>query len=199
MAYDAKPGWSRVFVSPITGGPRRTRRRAPGATLEVPAGPSVNETIDEFLEAVDDGSARDRQGRAFTREAALELHWNLGGHVAEGLGAMSVSGVRRSDVEALVYELGDTGLSRRRLRPLAKSVRALYDYAVERGLVRHNPAERIALPDEDETEQPSAEYGDPDAAYNATILDHVISTALRVTTLGFLITAVIFLGESLIG
>jgi site-specific recombinase XerC len=197
MAYDANSGWSRVFVSPTTSGPRHIRRPAPGATLALPAGPSVDETIDEFLEAVDDGSARDRYGHAFTREAALELHWNLGGHVAEGLGAMSLSGVRRRNVEALVYELGDAGLSRRRLRPLAKSVRALYDYAIERGLVRHNPAERLAMPDEDATEQPSAEYGDPEAAHNATVLDHVISTALRVTTLGFMLTAVVFLTESL--
>ena len=114
-------------------------------------GPSVTETIDDFLAAVDEGHARDRYGRAFTRAAAVELHWNLGGHVAEALGAMSLNGVRRRDVEALVYELGEAGLSHRRVRALAKSVRALFDYAVERELVAHNPAQRIALPDEDET------------------------------------------------
>jgi site-specific recombinase XerC len=163
-------------------------------------GLSVTETIDEFLEAVDDGAARDRYGRAFTRDAALELHWNLGGHVAEALGPMSLGAVRRRDVEALVYELGDAGLSRRRLRPLAKSVRALYDYAIERDLVGHNPAQRIAIPDEDETGQPAADYESRvDPALRRTIIDHVISMALRVATLGFLLTAVIFLAESLIG
>jgi site-specific recombinase XerC len=163
-------------------------------------GLSVTETIDEFLEAVDDGSARDRYGRAFTRDAALELHWNLGGHVAEALGPMSLGAVRRRDVEALVFELGDAGLSRRRLRPLAKSVRALYDYAIERDLVGHNPAQRTAIPDEDETGQPAADYESRvEPALRRTIADHVISMALRVTTLGFLLTAVVFLAESLIG
>jgi hypothetical protein len=197
MAYDTKPGWSRVFVRSATSGPRRARRPAHPSALDV-TGPTVDETIDEFLEVVDDGSARDRYGRPFTREAAVELHWYLGGHVAEALGAMSLSEVRRRDVEALVYELGDAGLSRDRLRPLTKSVRALYDYALERGLVQHNPAERVALPDDDETEQPVAAYASRAVSPpRTTIFDHAISTALRVATLGFLLTAVTFLAESL--
>ena len=199
MAYDAKPGWSRVFVRPTESarhGARRRSRPAPAA----PTSPSVSATIDDFLAAVDDGSARDRYGRAFTRAAAVELHWNLGGHVAEGLGAMSLNGVRRREVEALVYALGEAGLSRRRLRALAKSVRALFDYAVERELVVDNPALRIALPDEDETEQPTGEAGSAGhPAHTATVVDHVVSMALRVATIGFLLTAVTFLAESLIG
>jgi hypothetical protein len=197
MTYDTKPGWSRVFVRPATSGPRRTRRRSHPAALDV-TGPSVGETIDEFLAAVEDASARDRYGRPFTRDAALELHWYLGGHVAETLGAMSLSGVRRGDVEALVYDLGGAGLSRRRLLPLAKSVRALYDYALERDLVEHNPAERVAMPDEDETGQPVASYASRAASPpDRTIFDHAISVALRVATLGFLLTALTFLAESL--
>ena len=47
----------------------------------MPAGPTVHETIDEFLEAVDEGSARDRYGRPFTRETARDLGWYLRGHV----------------------------------------------------------------------------------------------------------------------
>ena len=197
MAYDTKPGWSRVFVRPTEGARHGTRRR-PGRAPVALTGPSVTETIDDFLATVDDGSARDRYGRAFTRAAAIELHWNLGGHVAEALGAMSLNGVRRREVEALVYELGEAGLSRRRLRALAKSVRALFDYAVERELVAHNPAQRIALPDEDETEQPTGEAVSPGKlAHTGTLVDHVISTALRVATLGFLLTAVTLLAESL--
>jgi hypothetical protein len=197
MAYDTKPGWSSVFVRPTTSKPRGARRRARPAALDV-TGPSVEETIDDFLAVVDDGSARDRYGRPFSREAALELHWYLGGHVAEALGAMSLSGVHRPDVEALVYELGDAGLSRPRLRPLAKSVRALYDYALERGLAQHNPAERVAMPDDDETEQPIAAYASRGASPpERTIFDHAISVALRVATLGFLLAALTSLAESL--
>ena len=99
----------------------------------------MNDAIDDFLEEVERGSARDRYGRRFSDDADRELHWSLGGHVSEEFGAMSLREVRRRDVEALVYELADAGVGRRRLRAIAKSVRALFDYATERGLVETEP------------------------------------------------------------
>ena len=164
----------------------------------MPAGPTVHETIDEFLEAVEEGAARDRYGRPFTRETARDLGWYLRGHVGESLGAMSVDDVRRRDVEALVFALGDAGLSDGRLRAVAKCVRALYDYALERGLSHNNPAERVAFPDEAETEQPTARSAiRMDPALATAVSDHAISLMLRVATLGFVITALVFLAESL--
>ena len=198
MPYDTKQGWARVFVHPTASVPRRTQRRVHAEVRGVPTRPTVHETIDEFLEAVDEGSARDRFGRTFTREAARDLHWYLRGHVGEALGTMSLDDVRRRDVEALVYELAGTGLSHRRLRALTKSVRALFDYADERGLVRTNPAERVAMPEEDEHRQPpgrSPRRLEP--APDRSLADHAISVALRVATLGFVLTALIYLGESL--
>jgi hypothetical protein len=198
MLYDTKPGWSRVFVHPTATVPGRTRRRVRAEVRGVPAGPTVHETIDEFLEAVDEGSARDRYGRPFTRETARDLRWYLPGHVGEALGTMSLDDVRRRDVEALAYELAASGLSHRRVRALAKSVRALFDYADERGLVRTNPAERVALPEEDEQElAPGRSARRLDPAPDRSLADHAISLALRVATLGFVLTALIYLGESL--
>src|SRR3954452_2033549 len=98
MAYDAKSGWSRGFVRPTEAARHETRRRA-SRTPAAPTGPSVNAAIDDFLAAVDDGAARDRSGRALSTAAARELHSDLGGHVAEALGAVSLKGVRRPDVE----------------------------------------------------------------------------------------------------
>jgi site-specific recombinase XerC len=198
MPHDTKPGWSRVFVHHTASVPRRSRGPVHAEVRDGPAGPTVHETIDEFLEAVDEGSARDRFGRAFTREAARDLHWYLRGHVGEALGTMSLDDVRRRDVEALIYELAGTGLSHARLRALAKSVRALFDYADERGLVRINPAERVAVPEEDEPQQPGARSARRlDPALDRSLADHAISLALRVATLGFMLTALIYLGESL--
>ena len=192
MVHDTKPGWSRVFVRRAdSDGPHRVRP----AEHRVPLGPSLQETIDEFLAAVDEGAARDRYGRPISGDAVRDLHWYLNGHVAEALGAMSLGEVRRRDVEALVYELGAAGMSPGRLRALAKSVRALYDYAIERRLVRSKPAERMAIPDDDEPRTPTARPVRP--AMERTIPDHLISLALRVVTLGFMLCALIFLGESL--
>ena len=189
MVQDTKPSWSRVFVRPAeSDGPH-------GAALVAESTRSVQETIDEFLVAVDDGAALDRYGRPFARDAAEDLHWYLGGHVGEALGAASLDAVRRRDVETLVYQLASAGMSRGRLRALARSVRALYDYAIERRLVLVNPAERIAIPDDDELPRRAAPAVHP--ALGPSMSDHVIALGIRVATLGFLICAVIFLGESL--
>ena len=192
MVHDAKPALSHVFVRRADGeGPHRVRPADHG----VPPGPSLQETIDEFLSAVDEGTARDRYGRAFAPEAASDLHWYLSGHVSEALGAASLDEVRRRDIETLVYGLAHTGMARDRLRGLAKSVRALYDYAIERVLVSTNPAERVAIPDDDDLPRPPARMLDP--VLERSFADHLISLALRVATLAFLVTALIFLGESL--
>lgn len=177
MAYDSKPGWSGVFVGP----PSSRETRVTGVT--------VSEMIDEFVEAVDEGFARDRYGRPFTAEAAKELHWCLVGYVSEELGPMALSDVRRQDVEDFLFALGDSGLPQSRLRALARSVRALYDYAAERDLVRHNPAVRVAIPDEGEAQ--------PEPPPQPRTLDRAISLTLRLATLAFLLVALILLAQSL--
>lgn len=181
MAYELKTGSPGVFV-PATGG--HTSGAATGLSLDT--------LIDEFLEALKRGTARDRYGRPFSRQAIRELWWCLDGHVREELGAMRVRDVRRDDVEALVYELGDAGISRRRLRELTTSVRALFDYAVEQRLVRQNPAERVALPDEAEAEKPAGR-----TERQRTPLDRAISLALQLATLGFAVITLILIAQSL--
>jgi hypothetical protein len=193
-----KPAWSPVFLRGTTSGQARARRgdheRPPAAA----AGGSVGEMIKEFLQDVEGGFARDRYGRPFTPEAAHELHWSLAGYVDEELGATSLTDLRRQDLEALIYKLADRGVPRRRLRALAKSVRALYDYAAERDIVRHNPAERVAIPDEDEAQQPTAsDLSEPALERERGTLDRWISLALRLSTLGFLLIAVALLVSSL--
>ncbi|HMI72003.1 MAG TPA: hypothetical protein VK510_18545, partial [Solirubrobacteraceae bacterium] len=62
----------------------------------------------------------------------------------------------------------------------------------------HNPAERVAIPDEDDTEQHAARSASSaDPALARAVADHAISLVLRVATLAFVITALVFLAESL--
>ena len=190
MTYELHTGTS----AHTAGGRRRRARRrtgqdGPGGSA---AGLRLTDVIDEFLRAVDDGSARDRHGRRFAQDAVGQLRWCLEGHVREELGGLRVGDVRRAEVEALVRGLGAAGLSRRRLRAVATSVRALYDYAIESGLVGLNPAERVAPPDEAEAEQPASGTN-----RRRMPLDRAISLALQLATLGFMILALILIAESL--
>jgi hypothetical protein len=169
------------------------------------AGITVGEAIADFLEAAENGSALDRLGRAFSRSSLSELRWCLSGHVDDRLGAMDLGEVRRRDVEALMDDLAAAGLPPRRLRTTAKSLRALYDYARERDLVAHNPAERIALPDEDDAEQPSR--GRPESEERGPLrvgadhalmgIDRAIALGLQAVTVCFVLLALVLIAESL--
>jgi hypothetical protein len=86
-----------------------------------------------------------------------------------------------------------------------KSIRALYDYAAQRGLVASNPAERVALPDEDDAAQPSRER--PPAGGIRALLagsdralagaDRALALFLQVATVCFVLFALALIAESL--
>jgi hypothetical protein len=183
MGFDSKPTWSgglaRGRNSQATGARRTATEVGQGASGAL----SVSAAIDEFLRAAERGSARDRYGRPFTHDAVTELHWCLAGYVS--------------------YELGDAGIATRRLRAVAKSVRALYDHAVERRLVRHNPAERVALPNDDEVEQPTRRP-EPTRRRRRRAerklwgrADRAISLGLQLATFALVLIALFLIAESL--
>ena len=161
---------------------RSTAARSRAKTL-----PSVAEVIEDFLAAAGRGAAHDRDGRRYSREALAELDWCLRGHVREALGELRIDQVRRDDVEDLIVELADEGISRRRRRAVATSVRALYDYAMEERLVRRNPAERVALHDFEE-DAPSPER---------TAIGRAISVGLQGATVVFALVAILLIAGSL--
>jgi hypothetical protein len=93
------------------------------------------------------------------------------------------------DLEAVVDELAATGLSRRRLRAVAKSLRALFHYASER----------------DDAEQPSRSR--PPASHLRSLasgadratagIDSAIALGLQVITVCFVLLALVLIAESL--
>jgi hypothetical protein len=200
MVHYPKTAWQ----SAVARQTNTAQSRAPRAALAA-AGMTVDAAITDFLQAAEDGSVRDRLDRAFSRASVSELRWCLSGHVVDRLGAMDLNEVQRHDLEELVDDLAAAGLSRRRLRAVAKSLRALYDYATERELVTHNPAERIAVPDEDDAEQPSR--GRPMASQLRSLatganratdgIDRAIALGLQVITVCFVLLALVLIAESL--
>ncbi|MEA2247127.1 MAG: hypothetical protein QOH46_1656 [Solirubrobacteraceae bacterium] len=197
MAHDPTAARSRVFIGHAATSRRRARRPARDPVLDHATGPSVDETIDDFLAAVDARAVRDRRGYVVAAGAARDLHWYLGGYVREAFGPLGIDDLRRRDVERLVYDLHGHGMSSPRLRALATSARALYDYALEHDLAERNPAERVAIPIDEAAAPPSSRHGRPTEPALHAIPDRIASIALRLGTLGFLGLAVTFLAESL--
>ncbi len=142
----------------------------------------MDDAVVALIQAADEGHVRDRRGHVLTPRAVQDLRWCLAGYVSQSLGAMRLAEVRTRDVKRLVGRLADAGVPPRRLRPLVESVQTLYTYAIERGLVEHNPALGIAL-------QPHSAQ--------CTRADVAIGRGLQLTTVGFAFAALILLVQAL--
>jgi hypothetical protein len=104
---------------------------------------TVAEAIDEFLAAGDEGLLLDAEGRPLGPGAVRELHWYLGGYARIALGDQSLTTVRPWDLEDLIDDLADAGLSPHRVRALVAALVALYRHEIERGHATRNPADAL--------------------------------------------------------
>jgi hypothetical protein len=106
--------------------------------------------IDEFLQAVEDGTARDPRGQPYTRESLRALRGALS-YVDSELGPMAAQDVRRRHVQGLVTQLRTSGLAPARISAIVDAMNALYSYAIRRDLVGFSPVVELDLL---ESEQP---------------------------------------------
>ena len=163
---------------------------------------SLSATTDEFLRSAADGLTRDPSGVRYSSPALEELRIALRGHVAEELGDIPLSALRRWQVQAFVNELADAGLAPRRLRAIVAALRALTRYAREQGLLDEDPTQGVIVPTEDgqrprtftttdqlETVQP--------AAPNPMIPDAALWQLMKVVTVVFILIAVVLAAESI--
>jgi Phage integrase, N-terminal SAM-like domain len=150
MAYNWRPTGTPAAT---TTAPRVVVARRPSPTRSPPpSGPPedarVATVISEFIEAAEDGRARNRSGRRYRPSALRDLSGILRQHAARDLGHMRLRDVRRRHVQALVDRLAADGLSESRIRSVLSAVRALYGYAIEQGYVELSPATGLLLPSE---------------------------------------------------
>ena len=119
----------------------------------MPTTPSneLEAVIAGFLAEAGEGSVRDGTGRPYSRAAVHELRGSLA-HVAAELGTIDVAAVRGRDVGAMIDGLAAAGLPPARVTAVVDALRAVYAYAVGRGLVRTSPLVGLA---DAEPEQPS--------------------------------------------
>jgi hypothetical protein len=105
----------------------------------------VAAAIEEFIEAAEDGRVLNRSGRRYRPSALRDVRGSLRFHVARDMGQMTLSEVRRQDIQALVDRLVSEGLSASRVRSVISAVRALYGYAIEHGYVDLSPATGLVI------------------------------------------------------
>ena len=164
---------------------------------------SLSTATDEFLMAAADGMARDPSGRRYSSQALEDLRIALRGHVAEELGDIPLSALRRWQVQALVNELAQSGLAPRRLRMVVASLRALTRYATEQGLLDEDPARDVSVPSEDDrparpfTTTDQLDTVQPAAATSPLIPDAALWQLMKVVTVVFILIAIVLAAESI--
>ena len=165
--------------------------------------PSLSTVTDDFLMAAADGMTRDPSGRRYSSQALEDLRVALRGHVAEELGDIPLSALRRWQVQAFVNELADSGLAPSRLRASLAALKALTRYAGEQGLLDEDPTRGVAVPTEDGLEARTFTTTDqlatvqPAAATSPLIPDAALWQLMKVVTVVFILIAIVLAAESI--
>src|SRR4051794_3927625 len=142
--------------------------------------PTVDDLVDELLRAADGGLVRDVGGHLLTADRVRELHWSLGGYLRESLGARRVRELGPRQLQQLLDDLEDAGLSGRRRQRVVDALRTFYAYAIERRLVEADPAERLVVVADEVPPHPRDQ-------------DAIIARGLELATGGFALLATAFL------
>jgi hypothetical protein len=100
--------------------------------------------IEEFIDAAEDGVARDSRGQPYTAEGLRALRGGLS-YVDTELGEMALQGVRQRHVQGLVTQLRGAGLAPARIFGVVDALSALYAYAIRRDLVGSSPVIELDL------------------------------------------------------
>jgi hypothetical protein len=111
--------------------------------------------IDEFLQAAEDGMARNGHNERYTRERVRALRGALS-YVESELGTMEVQDIRRRHVQALINQLNGSGVAPARVVAVTDALRDLYTYAIRRELVGFSPLVELELPQSENGGPPPA-------------------------------------------
>ena len=98
----------------------------------------LGSVISEFLAAAEAGQPRRPDGSTYGPAELRTLRRALA-HASSELGTLDLADLRSRDVRALVDELGEAGLPPERASEVVDAMRAVYAYAMERGMVTTSP------------------------------------------------------------
>ncbi|MBW3579317.1 MAG: site-specific integrase, partial [Actinobacteria bacterium] len=109
-------------------------------------GPTVRETVDIFVAGIADGSIRDRSGRIYKPSTRRGYQRELRGRVVEAFGGSRLRELTLPDTQRWADGLAACGLAPATVRNVVTALRALYGWALPRGMATVNPTVGLRLP-----------------------------------------------------
>jgi hypothetical protein len=162
-----------------SGSLRAARPRPAPAPPPQPPEPDDEATVaavaDEFLAAARDGRALNRTGRIYRPSALRDIAGILRANLVPELGDLRLVDVQPEDLQRIVDDLVAGDLSLSRIRSVISAFRALFGYAVNRGIITASPADDLEIGrseeepwDDEDLEDDDAEIPDDDLPPPAT-------------------------------
>jgi len=115
-------------------------------TLSADRGVTVREVTMMFLAGIESGAIRTRSGQAHKPSTIRGYRRDLTNRVMPAFGAARLTEVTLPDVQRWADTLSAEGLSPSTVRNVVTAMRALYAWALPRGLARVNPTAGLRLP-----------------------------------------------------
>lgn len=120
--------------------------RLQAGTLSGDRGPTVREAVDIFVAGIADGSIRDRSGQVYKPSTSRGYRRELRGRVVEAFGGSRLGELTLPDVQRWADGLAASALAPATVRNVVTSLRALYGWALPRGMAIVNPTLGVRLP-----------------------------------------------------
>ena len=121
--------------------------RLQAGTLSAHRGPTVREAAAEWLAGIESGAIRNRSGRPFKPSAVSGYRRDMANRIMPAFGASRLAELTLPDVQRWADTLAaDEGLAPSTVRNVLNPLRALYAWALRRGLARVNPCANLRLP-----------------------------------------------------
>lgn len=119
-----------------------------GADTELVAELTFEEATASLVKGVRSGVVLNKHGRPYRAKAIVNLESSLR-RIPDDLQSRRLAGITRGDIQRMVDQFHQEGLSSSRIRSIVNSTRTLYRWAKERDFATTDPAAEIRLPAND--------------------------------------------------